>query len=408
MLVVDEGSLASTVQARDLLRIANTLRVARVMLVDAGKPFAQLQRAGMKTATLDEIMRQRDPGLKVAVEASLAGDVRKAFEKLGPNVAEVKADNLAGAAAARWLRLPDSERRNAGLMAPSHELRERINEIIRERLDGTIAGRAMEVERLVSLGYTRAEKALAANYAPGDVVAFHRAYKQFGVEKGDELRVDSIDRGAGIVNLKGKDGSVVGRDPYRLAGRTGGVEVYRVEDMEFRQGDRIRWTQNDARHELVNSATAEVAEVKDRTMTLRLEDGRVLGMRRDDPQLRHVDRAWASTVHAFQGRTVDTVIAAMEANHPHLTTQKTLYVEISRARDRAELVTDDRNALRERLEAATGERIAALEAVERERTKLPETGPDASQDRKREGHAAEAQERKLEKIHEPRGIEMGL
>ena len=68
---------------------------------------------------MDEIMRQRDPDLKAAVEASLAGDVRKAFEKLGPNVAEVKADNLAGAAAARWLRLPASERGNAGLMATS-------------------------------------------------------------------------------------------------------------------------------------------------------------------------------------------------------------------------------------------------------------------------------------------------
>ena len=57
--------------------------------------------------------------------------------------------------------------------------------------------------------------------------------------------------------------------------------------------------------------------------------------------------AWASTVHAFQGRTVDNVIAAMEATHPHLTTQKSFYVEISRARDRAELVTDDAKALRE-------------------------------------------------------------
>ena len=47
-------------------------------------------------------------------------------------------------------------------------------------------------------------------------------------------------------------------------------------------------------------------------------------------------------MHAFQGRTVDTVIAAMEAEHPHLTTQKSFYVEISRARHRAELVTDDR------------------------------------------------------------------
>ena len=69
------------------------------------------------------------------------------------------------------------------------------------------------------------------------------------------------------------------------------------------------------------------------------------------------------TVHAFQGRTVDRVIAAMEARHKHLTTQKSFYVEISRARDRAELVTDDAKALREQLEAVTGERIAALEAI---------------------------------------------
>ena len=65
----------------------------------------------------------------------------------------------------------------------------------------------METKRLVSLGYTRAEKALAANYAPGDVVAFHRAYKRLGVEKGDELRVVGIDRGADAVKLEGKDGS---------------------------------------------------------------------------------------------------------------------------------------------------------------------------------------------------------
>ena len=69
-------------------------------------------------------------------------------------------------------------------------------------------------------------------------------------------------------------------------------------------------------------------------------------------------------MHAFQGRTVDNVIAAMEATHPHLTTQKSFYVEISRARDRAELVTDDAKALREQLETVTGERISALEGIE--------------------------------------------
>ena len=105
ILVVDEGSLASTVQARDLLRIANELRIPRVVLVgdakqldavDAGKPFAQLQAAGMKTAVMDEIMRQRDPALKEAVVASLKGDIGRAFEKLGSNVAEVKSGQYRG------------------------------------------------------------------------------------------------------------------------------------------------------------------------------------------------------------------------------------------------------------------------------------------------------------------------
>ena len=403
-LVVDEGSLASTVQARDLLRIADALRIPRLVLVgdekqldavDAGKPFAQLQKAGMKTAVMDEIMRQRDPALKEAVEASLAGDVARAFEKLGDNVAEVKPDNLAGAAAARWLALTPEERANAGLMAPSHGLREGINDIVRERLirDGAVHGPAMTVERLVSRGYTNAEKSLAANYRPADVVAFHRPYKRLGVEKGDELRVAGVDRKSHTVNLEGADGGSVAWEPGRLAARAGGVEVYRAEEIELRAGDRIRWTRNDAGLGLVNSGTAEVAAVRGGRVTFRLEDGRMLDLAPGDPQLRHVDRAWASTVHAFQGRTVDTVIAAMEANHKHLTTQKSFYVEISRARDRAELVTDDKAALKEQLEAATGERIAALEAVEPESRKGREAGLDAGRSVEPEGGASRSRER---------------
>ena len=374
VLVVDEGSLASTVQARDLLRIAATLRIPRVVLVgdekqldavDAGKPFAQLQGAGMRTAVMDEIMRQREPALKEAVEASVAGDIRKAFEKLGPAVAEVKANNIAGAVAARWLRLSPDERENTGVMAPSHELRVAINGHIRERLarEGTIHGPAFQGEQLVSRGYTRAEKALAANYAPGDVVAFHRPYRRLGVGKGDERRVVEVDRRSHTVVLADAHGGTVAWKPGHVAGRHGGSEAYRVEPVELRAGDRVRWTRNDRDLGLVNSRTAEVVSVVDGRVSFRLEDGRALALGRGDPQLRHLDHAHASTVHAFQGRTVDNVIAAMEADHPHLTTAKSFYVEISRARYRAELVTDDAARLRERLETTTGERIAALEAV---------------------------------------------
>ena len=403
VLVVDEGSLASTVQARDLLRIAKTLAVPRVVLVgdekqldavDAGKPFAQLQGAGMQTAVMDEIMRQRDPALKEAVEASLAGDIRGAFEKLGSNIAEVDPDNIAGAVAARWLRLPPEQRENTGVMAPSHELRQAINGHIRERLarEGDIHGPAYRGQRLVSRGYTRAEKALAADYVPGDVVAFHRPYKRIGVEKGDERRVVEVDHRNRAVMLEGRNGGTVAWKPGEIAGRTGGAEVFRIEEIELRAGDRVRWTRNDRDLKLVNSRAAEVVAVNEDRISFRLEDGRVLDLDGKRSQLRHVDHAWASTVHAFQGRTVDNVIAAMEANHPHLTTQKSLYVEISRARDRAELVTDDVAQLRERLETATGERISALEAFAQSEHDARGKSAESGMEPEREGESEQRKE----------------
>ena len=195
------------------------------------------------------------------------------------------------------------------------------------------------------------------------MVAFHRPYGRLGVGKGDERRVVEVDRSSHTVVLADAHGNTVAWKPGHVAGRHGGSEVYRTDPVELRAGDRVRWTRNDRDLGLVNSRTAEVVSVVDGRVSFRLEDGRALALGRGDPQLRHLDHAHASTVHAFQGRTVDNVIAAMEAGHPHLTTAKSFYVEISRARYRAELVTDDAARLRERLEAATGERIAALEAV---------------------------------------------
>ncbi len=247
---------------------------------------------------------------------------------------------------------------------------------------------------------------------PGDVVAFHRSYKRLGVGKGDELRVGRVDHAAHSVNLEGADGRTAAWEPGRLAAR--GVEVYRSEEIELRAGDRIRWTRNDAGLGLLNSGTAEVAAVRGGRVTFRLEDGRMLDLAPGDPQLRHVDRAWASTVHAFQGRTVDTVIAAMEARHPHLTTQKSFYVEISRARDRAELVTDDRAALKEQLEAATGERIAALEAVGPDKAQGRDPEREAGRGAGRESDASAPRERdrspkpEIELSRAPKGVDRGF
>ena len=114
MLVLDEASMVSTDQMRSLLRAADRLEVARVVLVgdirqlrpvEAGQPFRLLQRAGMPTATMKDIQRQRTPELRAAVQAVLAGDPGEAVALLGSSVHEVAHEELGESAARAWLAL---------------------------------------------------------------------------------------------------------------------------------------------------------------------------------------------------------------------------------------------------------------------------------------------------------------
>lgn len=89
LYVLDESSLASTKQMHEFI---NSLHPnERVLLVgdrrqheavEAGRPFAQLQDAGMKTVRLEEIIRQKDPELKQVVEQLARGEVRTALQGL--------------------------------------------------------------------------------------------------------------------------------------------------------------------------------------------------------------------------------------------------------------------------------------------------------------------------------------
>ena len=82
---------------------------------------------------------------------------------------------------------------------------------------------------------------------------------------------------------------------------------YRADGIELRARDRIRWSRNDAVLGLVNSRTAEVLSVSKRPrVTFQLEGGKRLQPGGNDPQLRHLDHAWAPTVHAFEGTARST------------------------------------------------------------------------------------------------------
>ena len=370
LVVLDESSMVSTDQMVSLMRIADRLGVARLALVgdtkqlravDAGQPFLLLQRAGMTTVEMDESRRQRDPKLRAAVLASRSGEPGKAVELLGSSMHEVPFDELGEAAARIWLALAPEARERTLLLAPTHARRAEINGTIRAELadEGVLRGKALTIERLVSLGMTRAEKGDVRNYREGDAVMFHQDMVNYRVRKDEALTVTGIEgERVALGHPDGKPRHIkpAGRVRYYL-------DVYETRPIEIRAGDRIRWTRNDHGRGLINGEQAEVSAIARGRVRLVLEDGRKVSLRADDPQLRHIDYAWSSTVRGAQGSTADGVIAVLDTSQRALTDQSTFYVEISRARDRAVVLTDNLDELVEVLEANTGERATALDAV---------------------------------------------
>ena len=403
VLVLDEASLTDSGQMRNLLRIVQRIQPARLVLlgdekqldaVNAGRAFGQLQDHGLKTVRVGEIVRQKNEDLKAAVFSALAGDVLDAFTKLGDNIHEARPRGNMAPLDGRPERSSDGEgahdrgqdrrddvdqaladktfevwnaqaseiRDTTGIAAPTHRLRSLINARVQDQLlrEGRLTGAPMTISTLRSEKLTEAEKSYRENYFRGDTVIFNRADTRAGVSEGMLATVYGRDRGSNSIALKAEDGRLF----TMPLGDGSGVEVLRPDSLNIHTGDRVSFQRNDPRHGITNQETAEVAGIgKDGGVTFRRENGRTFTLGKDDTMLRFIDLNYATTVHSFQGRTVDNIIGVMHAGHPNLTTQKMFYVEISRARHGAALITDDVARLSETLEKQTGERLAALQAL---------------------------------------------
>ena len=386
VLAVDEASMIDTVRMEALLRIARDLNVARVALVgdtaqlrgvDAGEPFRLLQKAGMATATMDEVLRQRDPELRATVGRVREGEPGAAIAALGNRVREVRREELGIEAARRWLALAPEQRADTLLLAPTHAIRRQANEAVREGLaeEGVLRGRTLAVDRLVNRRLTRALASDIQSYEPGDTIVFHRDV--FGCRANDVCTVMGHDGGRVVL------AHAEGERSFRPSGNAARyLGLYDTERIELRAGDRIRWTRNRkapparGRHpqapDLVNGGEAKIVEIGYERVRFR-EGGREFGLSLTDPQLRHLDHAYCSTVHSAQGRTARAAIAVLDAGAG--VDRELFHVELSRVSEEFLLLTDDRDALIESMAYDRSE-DGALEALGIDLSETPAVDPE--------------------------------
>jgi conjugative relaxase-like TrwC/TraI family protein len=372
--IIDEASLVSTREAAKLLALAETRR-ARVLLVgdraqlgsvEAGAAFAQLQDAGMETARLTHILRQTNANARAGVEASLAGDAKRALEALdagGGKVIEVPdRQNRFEQMARDYAALPANQRIQTLVIEPSRAGRDDLTHLIRKELvrRGQLGSEAVIATRLVPRDMTRTEAKEVANYAVGDVVQFAKNFENKGVSRHEAYAVVSIDREKLVIRLADTNGREIDWRLRQWGTRT--VATFTRQETELRSGDQLQFTRNDRAAGRVNGQRCEVLRIDpaSKTAHVRLTSGKVEKLDLGQTRNQHIAHSYVATAFAAQGRTAEQVFVNADSTALHLLDQRSFYVGISRARMATCLYTNDRLRLIHAVAERTGPQQIAL------------------------------------------------
>jgi conjugative relaxase-like TrwC/TraI family protein len=373
MVLVDESSMISTDQMKNLLTIASELKFKLILIgdrrqldsVEAGIPFYEMLRNGMPFTDMREILRQKNDNLKAAVWSIIKKDPAKTFRLLKEDIIESK--DVARTSVEQFMAKTSHERKETIVLTPANETREKVNQEISKLLyeeriqDQKSKEYSHEIYRNKNL--SEADKTRVYRFKSGDVIHFSKDREFIGVKRNSYHEVVKIDAKENLITIRTGLFSTETFDPIKLKGKSDRnyFEVYEKHQRVFYEGDKIAFNRSIPKLGIVNSDNAVLSKVGLLNFNIELESGRKIRLPKKSPEAKLIDHSYAVTAHKAQGLTRSHVIAVVESNRKELTSQKNFYVEISRAEQKLTLVTDDKENALERLRQNTGVQISARE-----------------------------------------------
>jgi ATP-dependent exoDNAse (exonuclease V) alpha subunit len=247
LFVLDESSLASTkqlhkffarVEVQDKVLLVGDVRQHQA--VEAGSPFEQLQKHGMATIKLSEIVRQRDPELKQTVAKLSVRQIPEAVAELDAvgKVIEIADEReRLEAMAQAYCKNPT----NTLVISPANRERSQLNSLIHRQLqrEGKVSRDDHQMKVYVNRqDMTGTERTFANSYRPGeDIIRYNRASKVYKVKVGDYAKVIATDHEKNEISVRFDNGCTLNYDPKRLSG----VSVYKEAERTFAERDRVQF-----------------------------------------------------------------------------------------------------------------------------------------------------------------------
>jgi ATP-dependent exoDNAse (exonuclease V) alpha subunit len=322
----------------------------------ARQGFEHLREAGMRTAKLDEIARQKDPALKSAVELLAKGQVPAALDALQKQSRVKEIRDTKGRIRAIARSYADSSERTL-IVTPDDASRHALNAAVRQELKahGALAPEDHSFRVLVERqDMTGPERSSASHYQINDVVRYTRGSKNTGIEAGSHGTVVAINRNANRLTIEKTSGEPVTYDPRHLS-RCG---VYREVQREFSIGDRIQFTVPNLELRVHNRDLAVIEAIApDGRISARLDNHHRIEF--NAAEYRHFDHGYAVTSDSVQRLTAERVLVDADTGiYANLFNSRFAYLSISGASHEVTIFTDNMTRLNSKADADVSKNLA--------------------------------------------------
>ncbi|EPR7080166.1 conjugative transfer relaxase/helicase TraI [Escherichia coli] len=386
LFLTDESSMVGNRDMAELYqlvaagggRMVSSGDTAQLQAISTGQPFRLVQqRSAIDTVVMQEIVRQT-PALRPAIESIISGQVETSLRQVD-DVSPQQVPRQAGACvpekSVMEIRKPEKEPEQGQTTAQEALMPEQLSPVrtdIIAAIRDDWMGRTPEAQQqtliMAELNADRHainEAIHAARHEKGDTGPEERTFtvleplrvpdnalraaETFAEYTGAVAMMNErywtvaeVDTQDAVVTLRNADGESVLISPQQNTSQD--ISLFTPRDLTLSQGDRVRFTRSDTDRGYVANSLWEVAGFTD--------DGAIRFRQGDQEKIvnpqamtedRHIDLAYALTVHGVQGASERFAIAltGTEGGRKRMASLESTYVTLSRAKEHVQVYTDN-------------------------------------------------------------------
>ncbi|NEW59904.1 relaxase domain-containing protein [Sulfurovum sp. bin170] len=341
LYIVDETSLVGSKQIHQLMKISQKENSRVIFIGDikqfssiqAGNAFSDMQKFGIKTVKLKETQRQKSNITKAIVKAYNQGDTDRALELLKENKLFKEIEDYEERI--DYIVETYLNKNQPLILTSTNQERKEINHQIRNKLENPNQEHQFTIKESKQIKASNAY--FSESYEVDDIISINGAIPKF--KRGEQGRVISSDRNILKIETNSKQIKEIDLSKYGTE-----INAYTQTEKFFKAGEKIIFSKNIKNSPIKNGVMGTITDIENGNITTKLQNGKNYSFSIED--YNYIDYAYAITDIKSQGVSANSVLVLANSR---MSSKNSFYVQVTRAKEKIEVVTDNQELLQERI-----------------------------------------------------------